>query len=432
MTTASRFKPAPSRQALVPRESAAPSVAALPKPPAMCESLEESVPLSLSEAGRIQYLYTQIQNLPDHSRLMLKLYVHQLAMHMIHIGASDMDAGGPAANKVAWYRVDGQKKPCNELGAATKEEMDVLILSLLTDVQVQHLVKDYSVDFSYTIKGEDIVRPRRFRASVYFDEDNLAINLRVVRDEIRPLDSLGFHPSVQHGFLFSNVRDGLTLVAGATGVGKTTTLDAIIDANNRSVNGHIVVIGNPIEYRHQSDQCIIRHREIGRGVASYKDGIIQALHQDPDMIVIGEMLEPDTISAALDATDSGHRVFSTIHTRSAIESIERIIAEYPAMEQDRVRARLGDVLSCIVAQKLCPGKGGGRVLAKEVLWVTPSVRAAIKNNNLGEIYQMMWEGAQAGMYTLEQDLHRLFRKGLISPDVAMSYANNKKRLRQML
>ena len=432
MTTASRMKTAPSRHALVPRESGMDSVAALPKPPAVCETLSESVPVVLSEAGRIQYLYSQIQELPDNTRLMLKLHIHQLAMHMIHIGASDMDAGGPAANDVAWYRVDGQKKPCKELGTASKEDMDVLILSLLTDVQVQQLIKEYSVDFSYTIRGEDLARPRRFRASVYFDEDNLAINLRVVRDEIRPMESLGFHPSVQKGLLFSNVRDGLTLIAGATGVGKTTTLDAIIDANNKSVNGHIVVIGNPIEYRHKSDQCIIRHREIGRGVSSYKDGIVQALHQDPDMIVIGEMLSPDTISAALDATDSGHRVFSTIHTRSAVESIERIIAEYPSVEQDRVRARLGDVLNGIVAQKLCPGKGGGRVLAKEVLWVTPSVRAAIKNNNLGEIYQMMWEGTQAGMHTLEQDLHRLFRKGIISADVAMSYANNKKRLRQML
>jgi len=432
MKTASRLKPAPSRQALVPRESSASAIAALPKPPAVCETLGEEVPRVLSEAGRVQFLYDKILDLPEDTRLMLQLHIHQLAMHMIHVGASDMDAGGPASNEVVWYRVDGVKKPYKELGEASCEQMDVLILSLLSDAQVKKLINEYSVDFSYTISGEDMMRPRRFRASAYFDEENLAINLRVVRDEIRPLDSLGFHGSVQKGLLFSNVRDGLTLIAGATGAGKTTTLDAIIDANNQTVHGHIVVIGDPIEYRHQSDKCIVRHREIGRGVASFKDGIVQALHQDPDMIVIGEMLNPGTISAALDATDSGHRVFSTIHTRSAIESIERIVAEYPSIEQERVRARLGDVLNCIVAQKLCPTKNGGRVLAKEVLWVTPSVRAAIKNNNLSEIYQMMWEGTQAGMHTLEQDLHRLFRKGIISAEVALSYANNKKRMRQML
>ena len=432
MTTASRFKPTRPAHTYAPRPSAESMIAALPKPPAVCETLEGAVPSMLSEAGRIQYLYSQIQDLPEDTRLLLKLHIQQLAMHMIHAGASDMDAGGPAANESVWYRVDGVKKPCEELGSATKEQMDVLILSLLTDSQVQTLISNYSIDFSYSIEGEETNRPRRFRASVYFDEENLAINLRVVRDEIRPLDSLGFHPSVQNGLLFSTVRDGLTLIAGATGVGKTTTLDAIIDANNRSVHGHIVVIGDPIEYRHASNQCMVRHREVGRGVASYKDGIVQAMHQDPDMIVIGEMLDAGTISAALDATDSGHRVFSTIHSRSAVESIERIVAEYPAVEQERVRARLAEVLNCIVAQKLCPIKGGGRVLAKEVLWVTPAVKAAIKNNNLSEIYQMMWEGGQAGMQTLEQDLLRLYRKGMISADVAISYANNKKRMRQML
>ena len=432
MQTASRFKP--SRPALphAPRPTSEALIPALPKPPAVCETIEDTIPATLSEAGRIQFLFDQILDLSDDMRLMMRLHMHQLAIHMIHAGASDMDAGGPASNDLVWYRIDGMKKPCKELGSIPAEQMDVLILSLLTEGQVNQLIKDYSVDFSYSISGEETSRPRRFRASVYFDEENLAVNLRVVRDEIRPLDSLGFHPAVQNGLLFSNVRDGLTLIAGATGVGKTTTLDAIIDANNRTVHGHIVVIGDPIEFRHTSDQCIVRHREVGRGVASYKDGIVQALHQDPDMIVIGEMIDPATISAALDATDSGHRVFSTIHSRSAVDSIERIIAEYPAVEQDRVRSRLADVLNGIVAQKLCPGKGGGRVLAKEVLWVTPSVRAAIKNNNLSEIYQMMWEGTQAGMHTMEQDLHRLFRKGLINADVAMSYANNKKRMRQML
>lgn len=431
MTTASRMKPAPSRQALVPSHASA-AISALPKPPAVCETLGEAIPQVLSEAGRIQYLYDKISELSEETRLMLRLHIQQLAMHMIHVGASDMDAGGPASNEVVWYRVDGVKKPHVELGSSSRQQMDVLILSLLTDAQVKQLINNYSVDFSYTITGEDLSRARRFRASVYFDEENLAINLRVVRDEIRPLDSLGFHPSVQKGLMFSNIRDGLTLIAGATGAGKTTTLDAIIDANNRSVHGHVVVIGDPVEFRHTSDKCIVRHREIGRGVASFKDGIKQALHQDPDMIVIGEMLDPGTISAALDATDSGHRVFSTIHTRSAIETIGRIVAEYPSAEQDRIRNRLADVLNCVVAQKLCPGKGGGRILAKEVLWVTPSVRAAIKNNNLGEVYQMMWEGSQAGMHTLEQDLHRLFRKGIVSADAAMSYANNKKRMRQML
>ena len=364
-------------------------------------------------------------------RLLLRLHIEQYARHMVHIAASDMDAGGPAANECVWYRVDGVKKSYEELGTVDASQMDVLLLNMLTDAQLEQLAQDYAVGFSFQVDSEGASRPRMFRTSIYFDEDHLAINVRVIKEEVRPLESLGFHAHTEGNFLFSALRDGLTLITGVTGSGKSTTLDAIVDANNRSVPGHIVIIGNPVEYRHRSNRCIIRHREVGRGVASFRDGIVQAMHQDPDMIVIGEMLDPETISATLDATDSGHRVFSTLHTRSAIESIDRIIAEYPSNEQDRIRMRLGDVLNGVVSQKLCPMIGGGRVLAKEVLWMTPSVRAAVKNNNLGEIYQMMWEGSATGQQTMEQDLHRLYRRGLISAQTAMSFANNKKRLRQL-
>jgi len=159
---------------------------------------------------------------------------------------------------------------------------------------------------------------------------------------------------------------------------------------------------------------------------------VQALRQDPDIIVIGEMRDPETISAALEITDSGHKVFSTLHTSSAVETIDRIVAEYPPDEQDRVRNRLADVLRCVISQKLVPKIGGGRILAKEVLWMTPSARAAIKNKNTSEIYQMMWEGGALGMTTLEQDLYRLVRQQLITPEVAFDFANNKRRLQQLL
>jgi twitching motility protein PilT len=194
----------------------------------------------------------------------------------------------------------------------------------------------------------------------------------------------------------------------------------------------VVIIARPIEYVHRSRKCLIRHREVGRDVRTFKDGIVQALRQDPDIIVIGEMRDPETISAALEITDSGHKVFSTLHTSSAVETIDRIVAEYPPDEQDRVRNRLADVLRCVISQKLVPKIGGGRILAKEVLWMTPSARAAIKNKNTSEIYQMMWEGGALGMTTLEQDLYRLVRQQLITPEVAFDFANNKRRLQQLL
>ncbi len=405
---------------------------ALPRLPKVCDTLNHAVPGGLAGVGRMQFLAAELAELSNDQRLTMRMHIEELARHMIHLGASDLDAGGPAANELVWYRTNGRKMPCVELGTISLEIMDILALNLLSEPQLKTLFGQYAVDFSLEVNAEGLTAARRFRVSVYFDEKNLAINVRAIKRELRTLDTLGFHPVVQQGLLFSNVRDGLTLITGVTGSGKSATLDAIVDANNRSVEGHIVVIGDPVEYVHQSDKCIIRHREVGIGVASFKAGVVQSMRQDPDMIVIGEMRDKDTINATLEVTDSGHRIFSTLHTRSAVESIDRIIAEYPSEEQDRVRNRLADVLRCVVSQKLCPRIGGGLVLAKEVLWMTPSIQAAIKNGNLSEIYQMLWEGNQKGQITLEQDLYLLMRKGQISPDTAMSYANNKKRLKQLM
>jgi len=228
------------------------------------------------------------------------------------------------------------------------------------------------------------------------------------------------------------LQQGLTLVTGITGSGKSTTLDSIVDANNHTVDGHVVIIASPIEYVHKSDRCIIRHREVGRDVLSFKEGAIQSLRQDPDIIIIGEMRDPDTIMTALEITDSGHKVFSTLHTASAVETIDRIIGEVPPIEQERVRYRLADTLTCVMSQKLIPSLDGKLVLAKEVMVMTPSTRAAIKNNNTGEIYQMMAESSDLGMLTLEQDLKRLYLHKKISLDNAVVSANNKRRFQQIM
>jgi twitching motility protein PilT len=206
----------------------------------------------------------------------------------------------------------------------------------------------------------------------------------------------------------------------------------MIDLNNHTVDGHIVIIASPIEFVHRSDRCIVRHREVGRDVLSFKDGAIQALRQDPDIIVIGEMRDPETIMVSLEITDSGHKVFSTLHTASAVESIDRIIGEVPPVEQERVRNRMADVLRCVMSQKLIPSLDGKRVLAREVMVMTPSVRSAIKNNNTGEIYQMIQESGEQGMTTMEQDLKRLFVQKKISLESAINFSNNKKRMQQLL
>ncbi|MEQ9103162.1 MAG: type IV pilus twitching motility protein PilT [Rhodothermales bacterium] len=390
-----------------------------------------SIPAMSYGEERIRFLLDRLGHVDSNDRAQLRIFFNSLVSRMATVGASDMDMGGESSNGHIWFRSDGDKKPGEGLPRLSTDESALVILNLLGATALESLFSWRAADFSHEIPGEPGERRRRFRASAYMEMGNLALNMRSIQDSLFPLNSLGFHPAIERGLMFSHERDGLTLVTGVTGSGKSSTLDAIVDANNADFHGHIVVVGKPIEYMHASKKCIVRHREVGQDVPSFKDGIVQALRQDPDIVVIGEMRDPETISSAIEITDSGHKVFSTLHTSSAVESIDRIVGEYPPNEQDRVRNRLADTLRCIISQKLAPKRGGGRVLAKEVLWVTPSARAAIKNDNSGEIYQMMWEGWGQGQITLEQDLFRLMRQGLITPETAMSYANNKRRFMQL-
>ena len=399
--------------------------------PTFCKRIAESVPYTLRGDDRIKHLIEQLAEIPDESKTELRVHFEGFLKYMLSVDASDLDYGGHAAKGQIWLRRDGDKTPEATLGEYKLDETNVMILNMLSETQKRILLEERSVDLSYMLPMQDGSK-RRFRSTIYFDYDQLGQNLRAIADEIRSLSSLNFHPLIQKGLMFRHERDGLTLVTGVTGSGKSTTLDAIIDANNKDFHGHIVVISKPIEYFHESKKCIVRNREVGIDTNSFKAGIVQSLRQDPDIVVIGELRDPETISAAIEITDSGHKVFSTLHTSSAVESIDRVIGEYPTNEQNRIRNRLADVLRCVVSQKLCPKNGGGRVLAKEVLWMTTSARAAIKNGNLGEIYQMMWEARGQGMTTLEQDLARLVKENKITIETAMDFANVKRRMKQLL
>ncbi len=400
--------------------------------PVALRSLAQRAPEDLDGPRRVRWYAEQVQALGEADREAGRTQFAALARRMMDLNASDLDLGGPAANEQIWYRVDGRKEAYPDCGHLSMAEADVLLVVLLAPHQLEQLLDHFAVDFGYSLAVDEDEADRRFRTTVYFDQGHLALSMRMLAWAPRPLRSLGFHPLIERGFMFRYVRDGLTLFTGVTGSGKSTTLDAIVDANNQDIEGHVLIVAQPLEYIHTSKKCIVRHREVGTDVDSFVDGMVQGLRQDPDIVVVGEMRDPETISTAMEMADTGHKVFSTLHTGSAIETIDRIVAEYPTDEQDRVRHRLADVLRCVVSQKLLPAVGGGRVLAKEVLWMTPSSRAAIKNGNVGEIYQMIWQGTDQGMTTLEQDLTRLVRNGDITLDVAMSYANNKRRLLQLL
>lgn len=368
---------------------------------------------------------------PEDRGLFLELF-NRVLTNMIEREASDIEVGGFATDGFIWMRMFGKKERVKDLPKFTLDEAAVLIINLLNENQRRYLTVTRSLDFSYTFYHERKAQQQRFRATVYFDLDNIALNMRAISSTLRAIETYEFHPTVLKSLSHTYVKFGLSLITGITGSGKSSTLDAIIDMHNKIDPAHIVIIASPLEYVHKSNVAIIKHREVGRDVLSFKDGVVQALRQDPDIIVIGEMRDPDTIMASLEVTDTGHKVFSTLHTSSAVESIDRIIAEVHPSEQDRVRNRLADVLTNVISQKLVPTINGRIALAKEVLIVTPSVKAAIKNNNTSEIYMMINQGGQQGMITMEQDLKRLYQLKRISLETAMAYANNKTRMQQLL
>lgn len=391
----------------------------------------DQLPRTLRGLDRHIRLGKIIDDLDDDHRLELTDILNKFLLAMLKNEASDIDLGGPGCNGKIWYRIFGDKNPVTKLPDMSLDETDVLLHNAILPTQRETLIKDKNLDFSYSLELKNGAS-QRFRADMYFDLEHLALNMRKIDNTIRPFKSLGAHTEVAKALSLKYYKYGLTLITGITGSGKSSTLDTVIDANNRTVESHIVIIASPVELIHEPIKSVVRHREVGKDVPSFKEGAIQALRQDPDIIVIGELRDPETIMTSLEITDSGHKTFGTLHTSSAMESIERILGEVPSEEQNRVRARLADVLTCVISQKLVPSLDGKRVLAKEVLLVNSSVRAAIRNNNISEIYQMLMEGGEKGMNTMEQDLKRLYTQGIISKETALNFANNKTKIVQLL
>jgi twitching motility protein PilT len=359
-------------------------------------------------------------------------HLRKLLLHMRELEASDIDLGGHGCKGFVWYRRFGKKEKNEDVPHYSEDEITAILLSILSDEQKVVLFKQKNVDFSLSMELNDDEEPSRFRGDVYYENNSLVANFRRINQNLFPIDSLGFPQPIIERLNLRYEKAGLILVTGITGSGKSSTLDSIIDMNNRDNEAHIIIIGHPIEFIHKPAKCIVRHREVGEDVISFKDGTVQSLRQDPDIIMVGEMRDPETIANVLEVTDSGHKVFTTLHTSSAVDSIHRIVGEFPPREQDRIRLRLADTLKVGISQKLVPNKQGKISLAKEILSVTDSVKAAIRNQNIGEIYQMITEGKKYGMVTLEQDLYDLYKSDVITKETAMNYSNNRKRMYQLL
>jgi twitching motility protein PilT len=333
-----------------------------------------------------------------------------LLSQMIDWGASDLHVtvGVPPV-----VRVDGRLDKIDNLPALSADETQDLLYRIMSTEQQKRLEIGRSIDIAYSIPGV-----ARFRVNVYFQREALGAAFRLIPEQLLSLEELGLPASLHE--LTARPR-GLVLVTGPTGSGKSTTLASLIDEINRTRSGHILTIEDPIEFVHGHKSCIVNQREIGTDATTFADALRAALRQDPDVILLGEMRDLETISTALTAAETGHLVFGTLHTQSAPGTIDRIIDVFAPEQQEQVRVQVAASLAAVVTQALLPcADGEGRVAAIEILLPDDAVRNLIRQGKVEQIYSVMQTGTTRGMQTMEQSLVELVMRNQITQETALS------------
>src|SRR5215813_9915408 len=352
----------------------------------------------------------------------MPLSLQALLKAMTDKGASDLHitAGSPPRLRIDNELVRLQTDPL------TPVDTKMLCYSVMNDQQKLRFEEDLEIDFSFGIRGM-----ARFRANVYLQQSCVAGAFRIVPYQIIPLEELGLPPVVSE--LCDRPR-GLVLVTGPTGSGKSTTLASMIDKINTNLKGHIVTVEDPIEFQHSHKNCLVNQREIGRDSQSFKRALKYILRQDPDVCLIGEMRDIETVEAALTVAETGHLAFGTLHTNSAIQSINRIIDVFPSHQHDQVRAVLSFVLEGVITQCLIPkANGSGRVLCPEILVPNAAIRNLIREDKLHQIYSQMQIGqSKYGMQTMNQSLCDLYIRKQITLENALGYSSEVDELKTMI
>jgi twitching motility protein PilT len=328
-------------------------------------------------------------------------------------GASDthLSAGEPPR-----IRVHGEMTPV-KVPPMDKKEIHAMIYDILNDRQRKIFEETHDIDFSMELG--DVAR---FRVNVFMQHRGEAAVFRTIPSEVIPFDKLGLPNSIRN---FAKLEKGIVLVTGPTGSGKSTTLAAIIDLINQERHGHILTIEDPIEFVHQSKNCLINQREVGPHTQSFSNALRGALREDPDVILVGEMRDLETISLALTAAETGHLVFGTLHTSSAPKTIDRIVDVFPSGEQAQIRAMFAESCRAVVSQVLLRKKDGkGRVAAQEIMIGTPAVRNLIREGKIAQLPSALQTGQKWGMQTLDQHLKDLVYKGVIKKEDAELYVSD--------
>jgi len=314
-------------------------------------------------------------------------------------------------------RVDGDLRRLN-LPALDNQQLTELLYSTMSDHQRRDFEANLEVDFSYAVPGL-----ARFRVNCFHHDRGVGGAFRTIPVAVWTLEDIGAPSSFKD---IINVPRGLVLVTGPTGSGKSTTLAAMIDHINTTIAGHILTIEDPIEFVHTSRKCLINQREIHRDTHGFNQALRSALREDPDIILVGEMRDIETIRLALTAAETGHLVFATLHTSSAAKTIDRIIDVFPAGEKSMVRSMLSESLRAVIAQTLMKRIGGGRIAAHEIMLATPAIRNLIREDKVAQMYSAIQTGQNVGMHTLDQYLEGLVARGIVARNEAMRKAVDRK------
>lgn len=325
-------------------------------------------------------------------------------------GASDLHL---VANKPPILRIDGVLKPIDKESELNRQAIEKLVFSILTPDQKDTFLRDRDLDLSYEIEDSS-----RFRVNVYFERDNIGLVARVISSKIPTMEDVGL-PKIAYDMAMGH--QGLILVTGPTGCGKSTTLAAMIGLINKERTAKIVTLEDPIEFLFKSNKSIVIQRQLGNDMNSFQSALKHVLRQDPDVIMVGEMRDLETIGATITLAETGHLVLATLHTLNAGQTIDRIVDVFPPFQQNQVRLQVSMSLSGIISQQLLPKSGGGRVAAREILINTAAIANIIRENKIPQIKTAIQTSADHGMVTLEQDFKRLIKEKLIEKEVADYY-----------